>query len=250
VFGPHNFSACNLPATNSATRQLRVATCNQPVQILPEGAVIFLLLHRQKVWDCSRYCAENDPHTPTSATPPFAGHHHHRITVIMSATHTYIYPQTRVAGTSLLLLLLLLGPGLLPLPGAHGLLVVNNCTQQRLPLPYSRVGCSDVAGGRYALLAAEGHVDDPNASSVAIFDTATGTWSTSHLSAGRSNKCTTAWGNLAIIAGGTPARGLPKSTSVDVWDADTGLWSLQHMSIGRDLLACASAGPYTVSGCC
>ena len=59
--------------------------------------------------------------------------------------------------------------------------------------------------------------------------------------------CSTTWGDrLAIFAGGSPHRMEPKSKHVDVYDTITNTWALLNMTIGRDLLACASAGKYTL----
>jgi hypothetical protein len=66
------------------------------------------------------------------------------------------------------------------------------------------------------------------------------------LSPGRTNMCSTSWKHMAIFAGGTAARGLPKSNLVDMYNTVNKTWAVHKMRTGRDLLACASVGDYTL----
>ena len=119
-----------------------------------------------------------------------------------------------------------------------------NCTQQVLSQPTARSAVTVL--GRWAVFATEDHMDGNHSGLVDIFDAQNGAWSTSQMSHSRTNMCATSWGPLAIFAGGSDGRGLPKSRNVDVWDSRTGAWSLRTLAMGRDLLACASAGGVTL----
>ena len=119
-----------------------------------------------------------------------------------------------------------------------------NCTQQQLSQPTARSAVTVL--GRWALFATQAHAADNHSGLVDIFDADSGAWSTSQMSHSRTNMCSTTWGPLAIFAGGSDGRGLPKSRHVDVWDSRTGAWSLHELAMGRDLLACASAGNLTL----
>jgi len=123
-------------------------------------------------------------------------------------------------------------------------LTLTNCTQQVLSVPGPRAAAS--VQERFAVFAFQAHSDSNNSGLVDIFDSKTKRWSQSRFSASRTNMCSTSWKHLAIFAGGSAGRGLPKSPSVDVWDSTTNTWTVQQLQIGRDLCGCASAGNVTI----
>lgn len=133
--------------------------------------------------------------------------------------------------------------GLLVLPGLG--LEITNCTQKQLKVPGCRSGTSVL--DTYAVFVIETHSDANNSGHADIYDATTKTWKSSQMpTPSRTNMCSTTWKHLAIFAGGTAGRGLPKSKTVNVWDSTTDTWSTYNMSIGRDELACASVGDFTL----
>ena len=83
---------------------------------------------------------------------------------------------------------------------------------------------------------AQDHADGKFSGLVDVFDALKKTWSTTQMSHSRTNMCSTTWRHLAIFAGGSDGRGMPKSKQVDIWDSTTGDWSTRQLHIGRDLL--------------
>ena len=132
----------------------------------------------------------------------------------------------------------------LSLAVACGALQLEKCLPQNLSQPGARAAASVM--GRFALFALQAHSDDNNTGHVYLFDAARRAWSSTRMSASRTNMCSTSWRHKAIFAGGTAGRGLPKSRSVDIYDTITGTWTLHNLTVGRDLLGCGSAGNYTV----
>ena len=125
---------------------------------------------------------------------------------------------------------------------ARRFLAVDLVTRE-ITLPYPR---SDVAATAVDGLVLFAGCDTLNSqgvsysSEVDIYNTATGTWSTSQLSAARSGIAATTIGDLAIFAGGQNAGG--DTSTVDVYDAQTGAWTTWQMPKAYTGLAATSAG--------
>lgn len=95
------------------------------------------------------------------------------------------------------------------------------------------------------ILIGGGYGPNGHEASVEIYDTTTGTWSQSALSAGRTGLAATSWQNRAFFAGGgvsTPLFQTDHTTAVDIYDAFTGQWTLEQLSVPRSGLSAGAIG--------
>lgn len=85
-------------------------------------------------------------------------------------------------------------------------------------------------------------------SDVNVYDPATNSWSTMHLSQRRQWLAGTSVGSQVLFAGGSPIAGPPFGTSnrVDIYDTATQVWSQAALSVPRTRLTAASSGNIAV----
>lgn len=115
-----------------------------------------------------------------------------------------------------------------------------NCT---VTLSQAKSHLSATSLGTKALFAGgigEGSGSSGISSTVDIFDSATGVWSTANLSQGRLNLSATSVGTKALFAGGSGSSG--QSSTVDIYDSATGLWSTAALSEARHNLSATTVG--------